>query len=69
MYHWKGNYQRDLFTLGIDKILSLGDFMSDFREIVKFRPFFEVRKNFKLFKFVLHVVCHFVARDLKNQNI
>ena len=37
--------------------------MRDFREIVKFRPFLEVRKNFKLLNF-RHVVHHFEARDL-----
>ena len=42
--------------------------MSDFREIVKFRPFFEVRKNFRLLE-LRHVVYHFEARDLENQNI
>ena len=40
--------------------------MSDFREIVKFRPFFEVRKNFKLLK-SRHVVYHFEVRDLEYQ--
>ena len=42
--------------------------MSDFSEIIKFRPFFEVRKNFELLKFT-QVVYHFEARDLENQNI
>ena len=37
--------------------------MSDFREIVKFRPFFEVQKNFKLLNF-RHVVYHFEACNL-----
>ena len=35
---------------------------------MKFRPFFEVRINFKLLEF-RHVVYHFEARDPKNQNI
>ena len=38
--------------------------MSDFREIVKFRPVLEVRKNFKLLKFRY---CE--ARDLEDQNV
>ena len=35
--------------------------MSKFRDIVKFRRYFRVRKNFELFKF-RHVVYHFEAR-------
>ena len=42
--------------------------MSNFREIVKFRSLFEVRKNFKLLK-SRHVVYHFEVPDLENQNI
>ena len=42
--------------------------MSDFSEIVKFRPIYEGRKKFKLLKF-RHYVYHFEARDLQNQNI
>ena len=44
------------------------DFMSDFREIVKFRPTFKVRKNFKLLKSI-HVLYHFEVRDLENHNM
>ena len=43
--------------------------MSDFRENVKFRSFFEVRKNFELLEF-RHVIYQFEApRDLENHNI
>ena len=54
--------------LDTDKIFWFRYFMSDFREIVKFRPFLKVRKNLELLKF-RHVVYHFEARDLENQNI
>ena len=42
--------------------------MSNFLEIVKFRPLLEVRENFRLVK-SRHVVYHSEARDLENQNI
>ena len=42
--------------------------MSDFREIVRSRLYFEVQKSFRLLKFI-HVVYRFEARDLENQNI
>ena len=42
--------------------------MRDFHGIVKFRPFFEVRKNFELLEYGC-VIYHFEARDLENQNI
>ena len=54
------NYQQNVFLFH--------DFMSDFREIVKLRPFLGVRKNFKLLVYG-HIIYHFKARDLENQNI
>ena len=42
--------------------------MSNFREVVGFRPFLEVRKNFKLSEHE-HIIYHFEAGDLEIQNI
>ena len=42
--------------------------MSNFREIGGFRPFSEVRKNFKLLEYE-HIIYHFEARDLEIPNI
>ena len=45
------------------------DFMSNFREIGGiFRPFSEVRINFKLLEYE-HITYHFEARDLEIPNI
>ena len=63
----KGIYRRVQFILDIDKIFRFQNFMSDFREIVKFRPFFEVRKDFRLLEF-RQVGYHFEEHDLEKQN-
>ena len=42
--------------------------MSDFREIAEFRPFLEVRKNFKLLEHK-NIIYHFKARDIEIPNI
>ena len=41
--------------------------MSNFREVVVFRPFLEVRKNFKLLEHK-YIIYHFEAGDLEIPN-
>ena len=42
--------------------------MSNFREVVGFRSFLEVRKNFRLLEHK-HIIYHFEAGDLEMPNI
>ena len=42
--------------------------MSNFREVVGFRPFLEVRKNFKRLEHK-HIIYHFEADDLEMPKI
>ena len=42
--------------------------MSNFSEVVGFRPFLEVRKNFKLLEHK-HIIYYFEAGDLEIPNI
>ena len=44
------------------------DFMSNFREVVEFRPFLEVQKNFRLLDH-RHTIYHLEAGDLGIPNI
>ena len=61
-------YRRVRIIKNIGKIFWFRDFMSNFREIGEFRPFSEVRKNFKLSEYE-HIIYHFEARDLEIPNI
>ena len=64
----KGIYRRVRIIKNIGKIFWFRDFMSNFSEVVGFRPFLEVRKNFKLLEHE-HIIYHFEAGDLEIPNI
>ena len=58
---------KSLFALGN---LTLETFWVEFpvKKYKQFRPFLEVRKNFKLLEYQ-HIIYHFEARDLEIPNI
>ena len=60
----KGLYQRFRFILDIGKKLDFTTLRVIFAKCLKFRPFLEVRKYFKLLEHK-HIIYHFKARDLE----
>ena len=57
-----------LFSPDLGLTILISRFYDHFGEIVKFRSFLKVRKNFRLLEYE-HVIYHFEAHDLENQKI
>ena len=64
IYCWKGNLSESPNHFKYRKVFWFRDFMSNFCEWSKFRPFLEVQKNFELLEHK-HIIYHFEASDLE----
>ena len=68
IYRRKGNLSESPNHFKYRKNILISRFYEHFREVVGFRPFLKVQKNFKLLEHK-HIIYDFEARDLEIPNI